>query len=582
MLLELRAKNIGIIEEISWSLSPGLNVITGETGAGKSLVIDAVEALLGARLDEGSIRHGANEAQIEGVFALGQGEGLKQLLAENGIAADEESLVISCGLRRQGRSIVRVNGHAVPRSLMHQIGRFLVDVHGQSEHLSLRDKKYHLDFLDAYGHTLSRRQDFGAKVGELSEAEQELKTLVAEGENLARRREFLSFQVDEIKRAKLKEGEEGELEQERNILASSEKLKALSGEAYQALYREETSGSATSVLSRLSEAISTMKRLVELDPAQKPLLNSLETALYGLEEVARDIRAYSERMEYDPQRLEEVGSRLELIRNLKRKYGQTVAETLDFKDTVERELAGLSHSAERQAQLERICASLKEEMGRMAFELSQARSRTAKRLVTEVEKELGDLNMSQIKFAVSITQALAPEGIPSPDGGTYAFTSEGVDNLEFMVSTNPGEPLKPLAKIASTGEISRFMLALKGALSQADNIPVLVFDEIDIGVGGRSGEIIGQKLWRLARNRQVICVTHLPQLAVFADAHYSVHKEVSRARTISMLATLKDGPRLQELAVMLGGQQYTETSLDNARELIGRAQTWKARDSQEL
>ncbi|MFC2018951.1 DNA repair protein RecN [Chloroflexota bacterium] len=582
MLLELRAKNIGIIEEISWSLSPGLNVITGETGAGKSLVIDAVEALLGARLDEGSIRHGAGEAQIEGVFDLGRGEGLKQLLEENGIAADEESLVISCGLRRQGRSLVRVNGHAVPRSLMHRIGRFLVDVHGQSEHLSLLDKKYHLDFLDAYGHTLSRRQDFGAKVLELSGAEQELRTLVAEGENLARRQDFLRFQVDEIKRVGLKEGEEGELEQERNILASSEKLKALSAEAYQALHSEETSGPATSVLSRLSEAISTMKRLLDLDPAQKPLVDSLETALYGLEEVARDIHAYSERMEYDPQRLEEVGSRLELIRNLKRKYGQTVAEILDFQDTAERELAGLSHSAERQTQLERICISLKEEMGQMAFELSQARSRTAKRLVTEVEKELGDLNMSQIKFAVSITQAPAPEGIPSPDGGTYAFTSEGVDNLEFMVSTNPGEPLKPLARIASTGEISRFMLALKGALAQADNIPVLVFDEIDIGVGGRSGEIIGQKLWRLARNRQVICVTHLPQLAVFADAHYSVHKEVSDIRTVSMLATLGDGSRLQELAVMLGGQQYTETSLDNARELIGRAQTWKESNSQEL
>jgi len=385
--------------------------------------------------------------------------------------------------------------------------------------------------------------------------------------------------MDEINRAGLKEGEEGDLERERNILASSEKLKALSAEAYQVLYSEEASGLATSVLSKLNEAISAVRGLVELDPAQKQLLDSLETALYGLEEVARDIRAYSEGMEYDPQRLEEVGSRLELIRNLKRKYGQTVTEILSFQNMAAGELAGLSHSEERQAQLGQICSSLKEEMGKMAFELSQARSRAAKRLVTEVEKELADLNMAQIKFAVSITQVPALEGIPSPDGGAYAFTGEGVDNVDFMVSTNPGEPLKPLARIASTGEISRFMLALKGALAQADNIPVMVFDEIDIGVGGRSGEIIGQKLWRLAQSRQVICVTHLPQLAVFADAHYSVHKEVSDARTVSMLETLKDKPRLQELAVMLGGQQFTGTSLDTARELIERAQTWKERNS---
>ena len=578
MLLELRVKGLGIIEEINWSLSYGLNVITGETGAGKSLVIDAVEALLAGKLDEEVIRYGANEAQIEGVFALPRDESisqLRELLAEKGLKADEETLVINCELRRQGRSILRVNGHAVPKGLLHQIGRLLVDIHGQSEHLSLLDTKTHLDFLDSYAHTMDLRQSFSAKAIELYKAEQELKGLAEQEQDLARREEFLRFQLDEIRQAKLREGENEELETERNVLSSSEKLKAFSYEAYQALYREDAPHASAPALDRLNEAVRAMKKLVEVDPTLKQQLVFLEETVYGVEEVARDIHSYGDRVEYDPNRLEEIESRLELIRNLKRKYGQTIAEVLDYLGKAEGELEGLSHSSERRGQLEEMRSCLKQEMGRMASELSRARSQAVTKLVAEVKKELQDLNMSQVEFEVSITQEQAAEGIPFPDGETYAFNNEGVDTVEFIVSTNPGEPLKPLAKIASTGEISRFTLALKGALSEVDNIPVLIFDEIDIGVGGRSGEIIGKKLWALARNRQVICVTHLPQIAAFGDAHYNVHKDGSGTRTLSMLNTLQGESRINELAVMLGGPQYTETSLNDARELMQKAETWK-------
>ena len=578
MLLELRVKGLGIIEEINWSLSYGLNVITGETGAGKSLVIDAVEALLAGKLDEEVIRYGANEAQIEGVFALPRDESISQLtelLAEKGLKADEETLVINCELRRQGRSILRVNGHAVPKGLLHQIGRLLVDIHGQSEHLSLLDTKSHLDFLDSYAHTLDLRQSFSAKAAELYKAEQELKALAEQEQDLARREEFLRFQLDEIRQAKLQEGEDEELERERNVLSSSEKLKAFSYEAYQALYREDASHASAPALDKLNEAVRAMKKLVEVDPTLKQQLGFLEETVYGVEEVARDIHSYGDRVEYDPNRLEEIESRLELIRNLKRKYGQTITEVLDYLAKAEGELEGLSHSSERRAQLEEMRSCLREEMGRMASELSTARSQAVTKLVAEVKKELQDLNMSQVEFEVSITQEQAAEGIPFPDGETYAFSNEGVDTVEFIVSTNPGEPLKPLAKIASTGEISRFTLALKGALSEVDNIPVLIFDEIDIGVGGRSGEIIGRKLWALARNRQVICVTHLPQIAAFGDAHYNVHKDGSGTRTLSMLKTLQGESRIKELAVMLGGPQYTETSLNDARELMQKAEAWK-------
>ncbi len=579
MLLELRVRDFGIIEEINWNLSGGLNVITGETGTGKSLVIDAVEALLSGKADEELVRYGAKQAQIEGVFALPKQDKnlaqLRQLLAERGLADGEETLVTSYEIRREGRSIVRVNGHAVPRGLIQQIGQLLIDIHGQSEHLSLFNRQYQLDFLDSYGGILKLRHRFADKATELNKAERELKALAEAEKDLAQREEFLHFQIDEIKKADLEESEEADLERERNILASCEKLKAFSYQVYQGLSGEDASPPQSSTLDRLNEVVEVTKKLVELDPSLKQQLDFLEETLYGLEEVGREIHSYSDRLEYNPKRLEEIETRLGLLRNLKRKYGQTITEILSYLKKAGRELEGLIHSSERRRQLEEQRFSLKAEMGQIASELSKARSKAAGKLETEVRQELQDLNMSQVEFEVSITQKPAPEGIPLPDGENYAFSSEGIDEIEFMASTNPGEPPKPITRIASTGEISRFMLALKGALAQADNIPVLIFDEIDIGVGGRSGEIIGRKLWALAQNRQVICITHLPQIAAYADAHFSVHKEVSGSRTLSKLKTLKDDPRIKELAVMLGGPQYSETALKNAGELAEKARSWK-------
>jgi DNA repair protein RecN (Recombination protein N) len=578
LLVELRVKNLGIIEDINWRLGDGLNIITGETGAGKSLVIDAVELLLAGKASEDVIRYGADEAQIEGVFTLPQKENLsplKELLAEKGVAADEETLVIDCELRRQGSTVIRANGHAIPKALLRQIGRLLVDIHGQSEHLSLLDSKSHLDFLDYYAHILEMRHGFTAKATELSKIEQELKALEKDEKERARREEFLRFQFEEISHAQLREGEDKELERERSILASAEKLKAISYEAYRALYEEDVSTHSAPALEKLNEAAQAVKKLVEMDPTLRQQLDFLEGMIPGLTEVARDLRAYHDRLEHNPNRLEEIESRLELIRSLKRKYGQTISEVLGYLKKAQKELDEVSHSAERHTELEGLRTSLKQEMGQIAYELSRERAKAAKKLTSEVKKELHDLNMSQVEFEVSIIQQKAEGGIPFPDGESYGFSNEGADSVEFMVSTNPGEPLKPLTKIASTGELSRFTLALKGALSEADNIPVLIFDEIDIGIGGRSGEIIGKKLCILARNRQVICVTHLPQIAAFADTHFSVHKEVAGTRTTSMLENLGDEPRIKELAVMLAGPQYTETSLKSARELRHKAETWK-------
>ncbi|MFC1907628.1 DNA repair protein RecN [Chloroflexota bacterium] len=579
MLVELRVKNFGIIEEIDWSPSPGLNVITGETGAGKSLIIDAVEALLAGTAGDDVIRHGATEARLEGIFTLPNKDEnfsqIRELLIKNGLEADEETLVVYCEFRRQGRDVLRVNRHAITRGLLHQIGRSLLDIYGQTQHMSLLNSEYQLDFLDSYAGTIELRRDFSARAVEMAQVEQELKRITEEEKDTARREEFLRFQIDEISRAELQEGQEEELERQKTVLASTEKLKASSYEAYQAIYGADKYPQSVSALEKLNEALLAMKKLVEVDSTLKSELDYVEETAQGLAEVARDIRSYSDRLEYDPQRLEAVESRLELINSLKRKYGQTIAEILTCLEQAEGQLEEISHSTERRVHLEEKRGNLTTEMGGVASALSEARIQAAEELVIKVKGELQDLNMSQVDFQISITQQPSENGIPLTDGVYYTFTKDGIDQVEFMASTNPGEPLKPLAKIASTGEISRFMLALKGALSEADNIPVLIFDEIDIGIGGRSGEIIGEKLCTLARNRQVICVTHLPQIAAFADTQYSIHKESVGDRTLSLIETLDGESKVREIAVMLSGPGKFEAYIDNARELILKSNEWK-------
>ncbi|MEE8353758.1 MAG: DNA repair protein RecN [Dehalococcoidales bacterium] len=578
MLLELRVRDVGIIDEINWTLADGLNIITGETGAGKSLVIDAVEALLGAKPDEEMVRHGADEATIEGIFTLGglakSGE-LRELLEERGLTSGDDNLVVHCELRRRGRGVIRINGHAVPRAILQQIGRLLVDVHGQSEHLSLLDRRRHLIFLDAYGGCAQLRLEFAAAAAELGRVEQELTALEASRSEAARQEEFLRFQIDEITAAELHDGEDEDLERERTVLASAEKLKALSYEAYQQLYGEDAGGQSMSAVDRLSEAVAAMRRLAELDADQKPALETLEGALYGLQELAQDVRAYGDRLEHDPLRLEEIEARLDLIRNLKRKYGESIGKVLAYLGKAEEDLTGLANSSERSADLDASRSRLRQEMAATAATLSEARTTAATRLESAVENELKDLDMPRVTFLVPVSREPAEDGLPFPDGESYAFDNDGADNVEFVVSTNPGEPPRPLARIASTGEMSRFMLGLKGVLSAADNIPVLVFDEIDIGVGGRSGEVVGRKLWTLARTHQTICVTHLPQIAAFADAHFRVRKEVAGERTLSRLETLEGEARAEELAAMLAGPEPTPASLENAHELIERAANWK-------
>ena len=579
MLIELRVKDFGIIEDINWKLAEGLNVITGETGAGKSLVIEALEALLSGKIEEESIRYGSEGTFIEGLFALPDKQAsidsLKSLLEENGLSSDDGMLVISCELKRQGRSVIRVNRRAVPRNLLAQVGAFLIDIHGQSDHLSLLNTEYHIDFLDAYAHAIDLRQKFALLYTELLHLESELEALAEADKDTSSQEEFLRFQADEIKKAKLVDGEDGALEQELKIISAGEQLKASSYEVYSMLNGEDPALSSLSALEALNRAVRIIGRLAELDPSLKPELAMLERVVPDVEEAARSIRDYSENMEFDAGRLAEIEDRLELIRNLKRKYGQTIPDILSYLEGIENKLGKFSNSAERIEELKKQSASVRTELGKMGFELSSLRSQSAKKLIGQVNKELADLKMEQVKFDVSITQKGSANGIPSPEGRNYEFSKRGIDSVEFMASTNPGEPFKPLAKIASTDEISRFMLALKGAFSKTDDIPILVFDEIDIGVGGRCGEVIGEKLWSLARGRQVICITHLPQIAVFADAHHAIRKNTDGSRASTTLESLKGEALVRELTMMLVGSQYSESSVKSVRELMQKAMDWK-------
>jgi len=578
VLDELTVKDFGIIAGLTWRPAAGLNVITGETGAGKSLVVDAVEALLTGRINAEDIRHGADEARVEGVFSLApekEGTTLPAMLADKGFDTGEDSLIISCSFPRRGRAAPRLNHQAVSRAVLREIGGALVDIHGQSQHLSLLRREQHLDFLDAYARTQEARRRFGALASELHQVERQLEALSRDERELARREELLTFQVEEINRADLRQGEEEELGQEVARLAAAEKLKAVAYEVYAIIYGDDSAGAAASAVDRINQALAALGQMAGADPSLQTQLTNLEGVLHGLEELAREVRAYGEDLSDDPQRLEEVQGRLELIRTLKRKYGGSVAGVLAYLQNAQKELAGLTSSEERRAELEARREALRQEMGKLAGELTARRRQAGEDLAAAVKRELADLAMAGVAFGVSVTQPPDPAGIPLPDGQSYHYSASGIDEVVFMAATNPGEPPKPLDKIASTGEISRFLLALKSALAGADTVPVLIFDEIDIGVGGRSGEVIGRKLYNLSRHHQVICVTHLAPIAAFADAHFNVSKAAAGERTVSTIAAVTGEARLRELAAMLGGPAPTASTLTAAGELMEKAAAWK-------
>lgn len=576
MLIELRIENFAIIDKLELEFGSGLLVFTGETGAGKSIIIDAVETLLGGRADPNLIRQGDERAIVEGSFKISARvrQAVHALLKEDELLDDEEYVTIGREFRREGRNIARVNGRTVTLTLVKALGELLIDLHGQSEHLSLLRVPSHLGLLDRFAGVESELEDYRASYKHLSQVRKELAGLQEAEQDAARRLDLLTFQVDEIRAAALDPGEEETLKEERTRLANAENLANHANIALSAI-DDSADPETPASIDRLGQALSALESLAKVDPSRQGLGDQAQSLFDGLTELAREIGNYLEEIEFNPARLEEVEERLALIDNLKLKYGNEISEIIAYGENAQTELDAITNAEERIKQLETEELELLNLTAQKALTLSELRHQEAENMARAVEAQLADLRMEAASFGVEFRVSRDPEGLPIGEDEPAAFDSNGFEKIEFMVAPNPGEGLKPLVKVASGGETARLMLALKNVLAQADNTPTLIFDEIDQGIGGRVGAVVGNKLWNLGRDHQVFCITHLAQLAGYGQQHFRVSKSLADGRTVTIVDQLDGEQRLIELAQMLG--EVSEGTLQSANEILQNvAQTTKA------
>lgn len=568
MLTELRIQDFAIIDDLSLTLHHGFVVFTGETGAGKSIIIDAVEMLLGGRAESEMVRKGAEVALIEGTFRVGTAicDEIHEILERESLLDDPEFLTMGREIRRKGRNICRVNGRVVSLTLLRELGEWLVDVHGQSEHLSLLRVREHIHLLDRFAQDEDLREAFTESHQALVRVRRELSELRQSESDAARKADMLTFQINEIEAASLRVGEEVELLAERTRLANAEQLATLTEQAIAAL--DESPSDREAITDLLGRAAHALSGLAKVDVTIQGMQAETQALVEQASDIARRLRVYRESVEFNPRRLDEVEDRLALFHSLQRKYGNNIEEVLAHVEMARQELENITHAEERLSALEAEEAELLASLGEIGAVLSRTRGVASEQLERAIENELTDLHMEGAKFGVELSLQDDSQGVPVGDK-RVAFSPTGIDQVEFLVAPNPGEGLKPLVKIASGGETSRLMLGLKSVLVRADRTPTLIFDEIDQGIGGRVGAIVGQKLWGLAQNHQVLCVTHLPQLGVFSDQHYKVEKQVRGGRTVTMARHLTDSERVPELALMLGG--VSEPNLDSAADLLRQA-----------
>jgi DNA repair protein RecN (Recombination protein N) len=556
MIKLLRINNIALITSLEMELGPGLTLLTGETGAGKSILIDALGLVLGDRASADLIRSGEERAIVE---ALAEGPALQGFLQEHGLPTEGDEVVIRREVHLSGKGKATVNGALVPLSLLKELSPLVAAVHGQHDPQGLLDPATHVDLLDR--HAGLDASDLAAAYVRLREVEGSLDRLRTDRREAERRREMLAFQAEEIEKAHLRLDEEEALRNEKARQANAGRLAGLSNEAYGLLYDED--GAA---LGHLRQVYRKVEELGTIDPDFVPYLESRGTVLAQLEDLALFLRDYRERIQVTPGRLDEVESRLAAIERLKKKYGATVAEVLAFGVRCRSELDQMGTPEEHERALEAERAGLAERYFKRARELSRERRAGALDLQKKVRAELGHLAMEKTRFEV----VFQPEAIPVDSASSASWTEKGLETAEFMLSPNPGEVLRPLARIASGGELSRIMLALKSVASLDARGLTLVFDEVDAGIGGRVAEVVGKKLRDVAKRHQVLCVTHLPQIASLADRHYAVRKRVERGRTTTEIGLLGPEERIEEVARMLGGEKLTETARDHAREMVNQ------------
>ncbi len=570
MLSELRIENFAIIDKLALDFGAGLVIFTGETGAGKSIIMDALEMLLGGRAETSVLRAEAERASVEGVFKLNDGNKTEvlEVLKREDLLDDENYVTLAREVRREGRSTARVNGRTVNVALLREIGAYLVDIHGQTEHLSLLDVRAHLGLLDRFAGVDSLLAHYRQTYTALQAVRRELDELRRAQADSERRIEMLTFQAEEIESARLKPGEDEELRQERDRLANAESLAANAQEALGLI--DEGSPETPAITDQFGQAAAALSSLARIDTTQAELSARADALLENLSDLAGDLRDYLETIEYNPKRLNEAEERLDLMHRLMRKYGGTIESVLAFGVKARADLETITNAAEKISELQEKEAKLLKELSERGTALSEKRKKAAQTLAKGIENELGDLKMEQARFSVDFQTKSDPNGLPLSTGSRVAFDSSGFDRVEFLVAPNPGEGLKPLAKIASGGETSRLMLALKNVLAKADQVPSLIFDEIDQGIGGRVGQVVGLKLWNLGRSHQVLCITHLPQLAAFGDQHFRVEKVINNGRTTTSVVRLENDDRMLELAQMLG--EVSEGTLRSASDILQSAQ----------
>jgi len=573
MLTELRIQDFAIIDQLEMEFGPGLVVFTGETGAGKSIIMDALDMLLGGRADATTIRSDAELARVEGIFKLSGTEraAAHDILKREDLLDEQNYVTLTREVRREGRSVARINGRSINLALLKELGEVLVDIHGQSEHLSLLNIHAHLGLLDRYANVESLLTAYRKTHKNLLGIRGELEELHAAQRDLERRTETFSFQAEEIEAGRLKPGEDEDLRKEGDRLANAESLTNLAQQALTVL--DEGTSEAPASTDLVGQAVQALAKLAQIDGTQKALAEQSVTLEETLADLTRGLRNYLDAIEFNPKRLEQVEERLDLIRRLERKYGGTIEATIAFAVEARKQLETITTAGERIGELEEAESAALAKLSELGLGLSQKRKEAAEKMSRSIETELDDLRMAAARFAVDFQTKPAADGIPLADGQRVAFDGNGLDKVEFMVAPNPGEGLKPLAKIASGGETSRLMLALKNVLARADQVPTLLFDEIDQGIGGRVGGTVGEKLWNLGRAHQVFVITHLPQLAVFGDQHFQVQKVIEKNRTLTKVARLSGEPRTLELAQMLG--EVTEGTIRSAHELLQNAQTFK-------
>ena len=570
MLVQLQISNVALIDKLNIELADGLNVLTGETGAGKSIIIDSINAILGERLSRDLIRTGTEKASVEAVFQV-ENARFGNLLEGMGIEPEEDgTLIISREYTAAGRNTCRINGKMATVSMLKEVGERLIDIHGQYDNQSLLRTESHIDLLDSFGGDaiMELKHRYQQLLEKYRSIKNKLRGLSGDKNDRERRIDLIKYQIEEIKKAKLKPQEDENLNRQRVILSSSEKIMSALANAYDFLYGGDNGKS--SAADGVNNALAQLESIVKLDEKYGGISKKLEELSYLMDDAVEDLRRAKEEIEFNPDLLEQIEERLDVIYRLKKKYGASIAEVLEYGGKLEAELEEILRSEELITELGVQLSEVESELFKAAKELNGERRKACKILEDNICDQLEDLEMKKARFKVNIEFQEALQ-----EGNERKYLQNGLDRVEFLISANAGEPLKPLSKIASGGEMSRIMLAIKTILADVDHIPTLIFDEIDIGVSGKAAQKVGEKLSYISATHQVICVTHLAQIACMADSHYLIEKISRRDSTVTRINKLGESGTKQEVARILGGANISEITLKHAEEMLKNASGFK-------